>query len=376
MFKILHFADLHLDASFTRWGMTPSVARLRREELRTALKKTLAKADELGVNCITVGGDLFEHDRVSNDTINFLIGQFDAVAPLPILIAPGNHDPLLPGSPYTLHNWPANVFIFSGTELTPRPLDTGITIWGAAHNSPSFRRNLFEHFKAPDEGVHLALLHGSDVTCVPSGKEAHCPFSADQIAHSGISFALLGHYHRASLFPGGQPFYGYPGSPEPLGFDEVGTHHILLAEIDSNGVNPRLIPINAVDYRNLEIDTSEATSIENIKQSIISTISRENLSKSLVKILLKGTLNPDVTINLARSIVDDCHEACRFMEVEDLTTPPYDIDALKDEHTARGAFVRKMIVHLETCPDEDKQIAEQALSFGLRALDNKEIDLL
>ena len=374
MYRILHFSDLHLDASFARCGMTPSVARQRRDELRTGLKNILRKATELGVNAITIGGDLYEHDRASNDTMNFLRGQFETIAPLPILITPGNHDPLLPGSPYRLTNWPANVFIFSANELTPRPLDRGITLWGAAHNSPSFRTNLFEHFRASGDGMHLALLHASDITCVPSGKAAHCPFSPDQITRAGISFALLGHYHRASLFPEKEPLYGYPGSPEPLGFDEDGAHHVLLVDIDGNRVTQRLIPINTVDYRTIEVDASEASSVEDIKQSVTSKIAREHLGKSLVKVLLKGTLNPDVTIDL-QSIVDDCHEACRFIEVENHTIPPYDLDTLKDERTVRGAFVRKMIGYLEGCSAEEKRIAEQALIFGLRALDNRGIEL-
>jgi len=352
------------------------VARLRREELRTALKNIIGKAAELGVNAITVGGDLYEHDRVSSDTVNFLRAQFAAAAPLPILIAPGNHDPFLPSSPYRLNDWPTNVFIFSDTELTPKPLDTGITLWGAAHNSPSFRRNLFENFKTPENGTHLALLHASDITCVPSGKETHCPFSRDQIAQTGISFALLGHYHKSSLFPQIKPLYGYPGSPEPLGFDEDGPHHILLVEIDGKVVNPRLIPINVVDYHTIAIDTSEATSIENIKQSVKNTIAHEHLNKSLVRVFLKGILNPDVSINLVKSIVDDCHEACRFMEVEDHTIAPYDIETLKDERTVRGAFVRKISAYLDVCSAEEKRIGEQALIFGLRALDGKEIELL
>jgi len=113
MFKILHFADLHLDASFSRVGMTPSVAKQRREELRSSLKCILNKALELGVDTITIAGDLYEHDRVSPDTMNFVKKEFEAIAPIPVVITPGNHDPFLPGSPYRQIEWSPMVKMLS-----------------------------------------------------------------------------------------------------------------------------------------------------------------------------------------------------------------------------------------------------------------------
>lgn len=254
MYRILHFADLHLDASFASAGMTPSVARQRRGDLRTALKRLINKTKELGVSAITIGGDLYEYERVSSDTINFLKAQFESIAPIPVIIAPGNHDPYLPGSPYRQIEWSSNVFVFSTPELSPHELSSEITLWGAAHDSPSFRVNLFERFKVPRSGIQIILLHASDTTRVPAGKDAHCPFTPKQIAQSGAKFSLFGHYHKALLEPTHKPLYSYPGSPEPLGFDEEGTHYALLAEVVDERVSAELIPVNAVEYRKVDID--------------------------------------------------------------------------------------------------------------------------
>jgi len=374
MFKILHFADLHLDASFSRVGMTSSVAKQRREELRSSLKCILNKALELGVDTITIAGDLYEHDRVSPDTMNFVKKEFEAIAPIPVVITPGNHDPFLPGSPYRQIEWSPNVFIFSASELSPHTLTSGITIWGVAHNSPSFRVNVLERFKVTGDGVHILLLHASDTSCVPSGKEAHCPFTPEQITRAGVNFALLGHYHKATLSPKDKPLYGYPGDPEPLGFDEEGLHHVFLVEIEDNEVTVQMIPINAVDYRTIETDVSEALSIEDIKRSIRKKGDEDHLGTCFVRVILKGALSPDVDLDL-EAILRDCHESFRFMDIDNRSYPAYDLETIKDESTVRGAFVSKMLRYLDDCStSEDKYVAQRALLYGLRALDGREIE--
>ncbi len=64
--KILHFSDLHLDTSFASLGMTPDVASQRRGELRGALRRILEIAKNRNVDVVTVGGDLYEHERVTD----------------------------------------------------------------------------------------------------------------------------------------------------------------------------------------------------------------------------------------------------------------------------------------------------------------------
>ncbi len=375
MFKILHFADLHLDASFARAGMTPSVAKERRLELRSALRRILDKARELKVDAVTIAGDLYEYERVSPDTVGFLKVQFESIAPVPVVVAPGNHDPLLPGSPYREVEWASNVFIFRSPELSPHVLTPGITIWGAGHNSPSFRTNLLERFKVGNDGINMLLLHASDTTCIPPGKAVHCPFTPDQIIKSGIRLALLGHYHLTSLSPKDKPVYGYPGSPEPLGFDEEGPHHVLLVEIDNGETNFQLVPINTVNYRTIDVSVSEALSLDDIRESIRTKRDKDHLETCLVRVILKGALNPDVNLDL-ESLLNDCHEFFRFLDIKNQAYPAYDLESIKNENTVTGLFVRKMLKYLEEHSNEvEKRIGEQSLFYGLKALDGRDVDL-
>src|SRR5205814_382694 len=65
--KLLHFADLHLDAPFA-WA-SPEAARLRRRNRRLSLTRILELASQEGCDAILAGGDLFELDRVRPATL-------------------------------------------------------------------------------------------------------------------------------------------------------------------------------------------------------------------------------------------------------------------------------------------------------------------
>ena len=108
--KLLHFSDLHLDAPFA--SSESPLARKRRQRLRDVLRRITALAVDVGAEALLCGGDLYEHDRCSADTGEFLRESFAQVAPMSVYLAPGNHDWLGPTSLYRTTRWTPNVFIF------------------------------------------------------------------------------------------------------------------------------------------------------------------------------------------------------------------------------------------------------------------------
>ena len=98
--KFVVFADLHLDAPFAAAGAEGRAARGRRQALRDTLGQIAALAAAVRAEALLCAGDLFEHERLSPDTAAFLQATFAALHPLPIYIAPGNHDWLGPTSAY------------------------------------------------------------------------------------------------------------------------------------------------------------------------------------------------------------------------------------------------------------------------------------
>jgi len=325
------------------------------------------------VNAVAIGGDLYEHARVTRDTANFLRSEFQRASPVPIIVAPGNHDPLVPSSLYKQVEWPTNVFIFQTTVLSRYSAAEGISIWGAAHDSPSFRANLLKHFRVPRNGMNLLLLHASDISHLPEGKEAHCPFVPEEIGEAGIDFAMLGHYHTASLRPEEDPVYCYPGSPEPLGFGERGEHCVLLLEVDGSRISKSLIPVNETVYRTVDVDVTDAHSIEDVVQAVKSIGREQDARSCFIRIQLVGPLSPDVDLDLDR-VMEACHEDYAFLDVRNLTYPAYDYEVLRMDQTVRGAFVRRMLDLIErAATEEEKGTLQNGLIYGLQAFDQREI---
>ena len=90
--RIVHFSDLHLDSPFAWAGATGEAARQRRQALRDTLVRIIDLTREVNADALFCGGDLYEHEYFRPDTAEFLKDTFARLAPLPVYIAPGNHD--------------------------------------------------------------------------------------------------------------------------------------------------------------------------------------------------------------------------------------------------------------------------------------------
>ena len=90
--RIVHFADLHLDSAFAWSGATGDVARRRRQALRDTLLSIAKLVRETNAEALFCAGDLYEHDRVTPDTAEFLKKTFRDLDPVPVYVSPGNHD--------------------------------------------------------------------------------------------------------------------------------------------------------------------------------------------------------------------------------------------------------------------------------------------
>jgi len=372
--RILHFSDLHLDRSFAGLGMAVSEAAKRRQELRDALRRIVDLALELDVAALTVGGDLYEHERVTLDTGHFIADQFRRLAPRPVLIAPGNHDPYVPDGLYRRMQWPANVHIFSSPRWEEKRLDTDLVVFGAGHTSPDLRDNLLAELRAnASDGVAIALVHASDISAVPQNKAAHCPFRAEDVERSGVAFALLGHYHDMRLRPQGRPLYGYPGSPEPLDFGEAGDHFVLLLECGPGSVTAEPQKFNQVIYETAEIDITGMEHSDVVRQAICALAGNPGPSPAIMRVTLVGQADPHLDLD-TESLLGSCAQHFRYLDpIIDRTEPPFDLEQIRQERTTRGAFVRMMEEKIQGAQGREREILEKALQYGLQAFAGQEV---
>jgi DNA repair protein SbcD/Mre11 len=360
--KILLVSDVHLDAPFA-WAK-PDVARRRRQALRDALARAIQLAIEERVDVVFCGGDLFEHDRVSPDTGQFLRAQFERVHPVPIYIAPGNHDWLGPESLYRRVRWSPNVHLFEERRLTPVTLDDGLILWGAAHVAPAGAPNFLEGFKVDRSAVNVALFHGSDLGLLAREgecKHPHAPFRAADISDAGLNFAFLGHYHT----PQDADHFSYPGNPEPLTFGELGDRGVVIADIhDDGGVTTTRHAVAVSQVHDLRIDVTGAASRQQIRSRIEEAL---NELGGYARVTLTGEVAPDVDLDSsdAADLVHNLHSSpiVRFESV----TVAYDLATLAQEPTVRGQFVRD--VQASALDDTERQ---RVIITGLRALQGRQ----
>ncbi|HEV7216408.1 MAG TPA: metallophosphoesterase [Chloroflexota bacterium] len=362
--KFVLFSDLHLDAQFGMPGLTEQAARGRRQGLRDTLERIIELAQEVQADALLCGGDLYEHERCSPDTAAFLQVIFQRLQPLPIYVAPGNHDWLSPTGVYQRTAWSSNVHIFGSGELQPVTLTEGITLWGAAHAAPANTGNFLEDFHVDRGGVHLALFHGAEQGWqTPSEQETlpHAPFWATEIAEAGLQHAFLGHYHQ----PRDAERHTYPGNPAPLSFGETGERGAVIVTVQPDGsLRRERRRVTTVEVHDLSLDVTGCRSQQEVRIRLAQATEGKSGD---VRITIDGELAPDIDLRLPDLRMAAPWLRALVVRSGDLRLG-YDVTAIGREPTVRGQFVRDV--------QADGRLTEQqrrrVLLTGLRALDGRQ----
>jgi DNA repair exonuclease SbcCD nuclease subunit len=210
--------------------------------------------------------------------------------------------------------------------------------------------------------VNVALFHGSESTGFSwqeEGKVAHAPFSAEEIARAGFTHALLGHYHR----PTDGPTHTYPGNPDPLEFGEDGERGAVLVHVEDDGSVRRdryRVASTVVEDVTVDIDgVSHTDQAQSLVREVLAS------HQGFVRLTLEGEISPDVDLDPA-----EFSTAAVAPHLGALTTrlgklrAGYDFEALAQEPTVRGQFVRDAQSSADLGEDERRRV----LITGLRAL--------
>lgn len=362
-------------------GCQGDLARRRRMGLRAALQRAGEAAQQRGCAAVSIGGDLLEHERSGVDTAQFLTETFASWQPMRVLLAAGNHDPLLPGSIHLRTSWPGNVHLFADPVLRPLRLCDGVTVWGLGHPGPAWTGDPLAI--APvggDGGVHIALFHGAELGWRPAGKSIHGPFHREHIRDRGFAAALSGHYHRRRLDSASG--LCYPGSPEPLSFDESEPRGPVLVEIGGDGtVSFEGLTLNRWHAGSVECDLDGVgnitTAIDRVSAAVLATTAGMNLDRTTLRVDLVGQVRSRASLDLfdAETAVRET-TGIAALRLRDLTSSAAEIDVVAQEASARGAFVRAAREASEQADeDSERAIVADALRYGLQALAGNDVGL-
>lgn len=361
--RLLHFADLHLDRSFAGQGLVGAAGQRRRDDLRAALTRILAHAREANCDLITCGGDLFEQEHITRETATFLTETLGG-AGRPVLIAPGNRDPAVPSSPYRYLRWPENVVIAAHEGL--RPYSFGkVSVWAAGFTRPDVTESPLRDVRPVEGGINLLLLHASDVSHLPEGKTPYAPITPAQVQEGGFKHALLGHYHEAHT----DAWTTYPGSPEPLSWDESARHCVAMTTVSDDGsVEVSLDDINQRRLVQETIDITGMTSPEHVREALHALREGKHLEGAVIRATLVGERSRSMAID-PQALTLECSDGFAHLEFRDDSRIAHDVGAVAQEFTSRGELVRKL-VDQRSGTDENLKTVDRALQLALDAFDS------
>lgn len=355
--KLLHAADLHLDSPFE--SMSPQAAENRREAQRRVLDALTDAAETLGADALLLAGDVFDSDSVTQETQKRFI-RLCAALNVPVLVAPGNHDPYFPGCVWQRMELPANVHVFTGEVERLELPGTEAVFWGAAFNGEACGGRL-EGFSANrGDKPNIMVLHGE----VCSGESKYDPITRQQLEQSGMDYVALGHIHApGGLQRAGGTYYANPGSPEGRGFDELGERGALLATVSEEGVRTDFVPLHGVRY---ELATLDVTGKDPLKMAILAVSGLSG--NDHCRLAFKGETETALDLTAIRSAAEG---SLAELQLRDETTLKRDLWALCGEDTLKGVFLSKLKTRLDSESTESgRSLIEKAAAYGVTAIEN------
>ena len=204
---LAHSSDLHVDDDFT--------ADIYDGDGTGGLRVVLSTARSLAADITLLVGDIFDHNRMPTDVLE-RAARLMAEAGMPVVILPGNHDPLTPDSCYIRGKFAdiANVHILGlnhpHTVFFP---DRDLEIWGHPHHSYNDMVPLREP-RARTTRWQIVLAHGHYEEDGAIPLRPSWLMSDAEIDATGADYLALGHWNRPAKVGTGQVPAYYSGSPE------------------------------------------------------------------------------------------------------------------------------------------------------------------
>jgi DNA repair exonuclease SbcCD nuclease subunit len=186
--------------------------------------------------------------------------------------------------------------------------------------------------------------------------------------------ALLGHYHTPQTVRAGGSVAVYPGSPEPLGFDEPGQHGVAWIELEINQPPQiEMIALAELRFETIDVAVDDCSHRDQLFDKIAAIRQARDFSKAFVRLRLVGHAQPSLFLDLP-VITHRVQGHFAFVHIENLTRASADLQQLAQEPTVRGAFVREMLAAIEAGPESQQRYMD-ALIYGLQAFNQEEIAL-
>ncbi len=294
-FSFVHAADLHL--GYTQYNLDA-----RREDFNAAFRELVDKTIELKPDFMIIAGDIFEHARPSNVTLEAAITNFRRLrdAGIPVLTVDGSHD----SAPNVITGTILNPLDSAGLiRYLPRHEDASWRNESCyVYGIPNFRtqRRTEEQLPAfleknkptPDPSLFNILVFHMALD-IPSLKRPQMEAEArPELFPKGFNYYAGGHIHKPHKFPFKKGLLAYSGCTETVSYEdaetEKGFYHV---EVNEKGV-PKLHRIKLETPRRFIILDRDYTGLTpaKITEAVVQIVKEAEETGAVIVPIIRGVL--------------------------------------------------------------------------------------
>lgn len=317
--KFIHTADIQIGARYAQFGEKAGIPRAAR---LSTLKRILEIAREQDADAVLIAGDMFESNQIANAQVNEAFAALAARPEIPVVILPGNHDPLDgPGciwmrEPFA--NPPDHVTVCLSRE--PIPIADAIVLpvpitQKVSTKDPSLP--LVEMAgQITRDRIKIGMTHGAlaiDGKHQPSDQ----PIALDAATRAKLDYLAVGHWHKPQVYDDGR--LAMSGTPEPDDFDQD-SGSVALVEISAPGHKPVITQIDSAKFcwQSVTVDLlNRQPSPDIITASIQATATPPDAT--VLRIELVGPVSPEHRETLV-SAIDRIAQDYAVVRVDDRTS--------------------------------------------------------
>lgn len=391
MLKFLHIADIHLDTSF--YAKKQALRTKLRDGIRIAFSNAVKLCINERVDALLIAGDLFDNDKLSFKTEQFLINEFNRLKQkdISVFYATGNHDPGHLSYRANSIKWPDNVYIFKEDKIEIIEVkndnnDVKYKIISCGHKTNNEGRNLVKKFPYKEgASPHIGLLH-TMVTNV-KGAEKHdryLPCSKEDLVARQYDYWALGHIHKRQKICEEKEIY-YPGNIQGRNPKETGRKGGILININVNGnISTEFKTLSTIQWHTLKIkELEDIKTYSELKEHIVfkieNFIQNNNLinRELILRVELEGRAYLKNELIVEENIEEIALDIALDLDLLDLEIKTDDLLGVLDvKEYEEGDHVLSVVLKLLENFEENEDLLNRLIDIhlvkkGIRKKDNK-----
>ncbi|KAB1654835.1 DNA repair exonuclease [Pseudoclavibacter chungangensis] len=292
-------------------------ARARYQRARLdAIVRIGEVADEHGAAFVLVCGDVFESNQLDRAILARTFEALRAVH-VPVVLLPGNHDPLDASSIYDADAFtqrvPEHVRVLR--DSTPLEVVPGVEVVGAPWFSKRPAGDLVAAAcapleAAPDGIVRVIAGHGAVSTLAPD-RDSVATIDVDAlrrvVSDGRASFVVLGDRHSTTEV---DERIRYPGTPEVTARREEDPGNVLVVDLDGDAVTIEPVHVGRWRFTTVEARLDSADDVDALERRLDELSDKD---RTAVWLALGGTLSTAAAARLD-AMLDEKREVFARLE--------------------------------------------------------------